>query len=397
MARNIQDMDFLQGLSPYLAPRTEDPLVAMQGRSPMMTPDQALLLQKLSGGAEEPAAPAPQPNVKMTAQGPMVQVPEPGDGQPKPGRGMSLEDEYRDLRAKLDEKVSASLANQQAGIGQLENSLKEMKARPRGIDFSALTSYFDSIVPDSKLSQGYTPPESEEKRQERILQLEGAIQKSKEGMSDKEIDYMKSLLNTNLTNKALQQQGRNSRFEESQLLKKEDTLRKDLTKVSDDLAEDQQKLSTLEINLGSGDYQKVANSLSNFSRAVSGEKGVLTDSDIARVLPKNFQGSLARFAAYFSETPSAQIDPAYTKALVELTQTAKQKTAEKYRQQIGQRRKAYGAPTSVYRDVMAGPGGIMFDELEKAAGGLGTISAPAAPATDKRARLEELRKKAAGG
>lgn len=393
-----QQFDFLQGLSPYLAPPKEDAqLLAMQGRGPLMTDEEKSSLQKLLGQEPPPQAEPPRSEVQMTADGPMIKVNLPA---PSGGGGMGsggLDAEYRDLRSKLDEQVNKSLSNQQAGIGQLEGSLKDMKAKPRGIDFSALTSYFDSIVPGSKLSQGYTPPESDEKRQERIMQLEGAIQKSKEGMSDKEIDYMKSLLNTNLTNKALQAQGRNSRFEESQQLKKEDTLRKDLTKVSDELAEDQQKLSTLEINLGSGDYQKVANSLSNFSRSVAGQKGVLTDKDIELVLPKNFQGSLARFSAYFSETPTAQLDPSYMKALVELTQLAKQKTAERYQQQIGQRRKAYGAPTSVYRDVMAGPGGIMFDELEKAAGGLGASAAPP-PATDpKRARLEELRRKAAGG
>jgi hypothetical protein len=306
-----------------------------------------------------------------------------------------LGEEARKIQNELRAKVEESAKSQRAGVDKMQGDYDKLAAKPRDVDFSALAAYFDSTVDGSKLLQGYKAPESEEAKAEKMLGLQGAIQKARDGITDKEIDTMKALLSNNTTKQqlaAMQAAGRDARFGQSQTLKKEDTLRKDLAGIGDKVAEANSLMSTIEENLASGDYQKVANTLSNFSRAVGGEKGVLTDQDIARVLPKNFQGSLARFESYFGSTPTSQIPPEYTKALLELTQTAKRRASEKFAKEVALREKGYGAPTSAYRDIMPGVGRALFDELKGSVEGMKPQTM--APPVDPAKRLAELRAKA---
>lgn len=308
-----------------------------------------------------------------------------------------LGEEARQIQEKLNAKVEAATRSQIAGADKMQADYDKLASKPRDIDFSALAAYFDSTVEGSKIGQGYKAPESEEEKAQKMLGLQGAIQKARDGISDKEIDSMKAQLSNNTVKQqltAMQGMGRAERFNESQTLKKEDTLRKDVAGIGDKVAEANALMGGIEENLASGDYQKVANTLSNFSRAVGGEKGVLTDQDIARVLPKNFQGSIARFTSYFGATPSAQIPPEYTKALVELTQTAKRRAAEKFGKEIALRKKGYGAPTSAYRDIMPGVGTALFNELESNVQGMNPAPQAGAAAVDPAKRLAELRAKA---
>lgn len=386
---------YFASLSPYLIP----------GQEPLNPMDPEFMRKQLMAmGQLSPEAPAPAPVENQVAGIPL--------GDPKAlqklmaGTGATsgsisvtgLGEEARKIQEKLNAKVEAATKAQIAGVDKMQGDYNKLAASPRDIDFSALASYFDSTVDGSKLSQGYKAPESEEARKEKLLGLQSAIQKARDGVSDKEIDSMKAQLANNTVKQqlqAMQGMGRDARFGASQDLKKEDTLRKDLAGINDKVAEATSMMAGIEENLASGDYQKIANTLSNFSRSVGGEKGVLTDQDIARVLPKNFQGSLAKFTAYFGATPSAQIPPEYTKALVELTQTAKRRGMEKFQKELALREKGYGAPTSAYRDIMPGVGKALFDELKTNVNSMAPQSS--APAVDPAKRLAELRAKAAGG
>jgi hypothetical protein len=152
----------------------------------------------------------------------------------------------------------------------------------------------------------------------------------------------------------------------------------DITKISDELGEEGQKFQMLEENLASGDYVKITNSLANFSRAVAGQKGVLTDKDIALVLPRNFGGSLAKFEEYFRTTEPTQVPKEYTRALVELTQMAKDKTAARLMQDLDQRELRYNNPNSAYYGVYSTVGKPQFESIRNKAKGLSTKKAPAA-------------------
>ena len=93
--------------------------------------------------------------------------------------------------------------------------------------------------------------------------------------------------------------------------------------------EQRQALDNLEANLapdartGKIDSQKVTANLANFARTISGEKGVLTNEDIARVAPKSGATDLASLIAYFKETPSEELPGDFTQKLNEMIMTAK--------------------------------------------------------------------------
>lgn len=308
-------------------------------------------------------------------------------------------DRYDALSELYNSKVQEGLLGQEQGIAQLEQFRNNIAASPVQVDLSPLAAYIDSTVEGSQLSKGYARPENAESKQHRLMGYENEIQKAKMGLSDKEIDAMKAALQNSMYSKAIQAQGRNERFGQSQELKKEDTLRKDLNKeITDPMQDDLQKFEMIESGLGSGEYVKVVNSLSNFSRSVAGEKGVLTDADINRVLPRNFQGSLAKFEEYFRTTDPTQVDPAYTKSLVELTQLAKQKAGAKYKNTLRGREKQYGAPGSSYQSTMQGAGRFMFDDLKEQIDtyfGAQPAGGNAGGGSSKEQRLKELRAKKA--
>ncbi len=91
------------------------------------------------------------------------------------------------------QNINEGLLNQKAGIDQMTQNRKDYASRPKQWNLSALNAYFDSIVPGSKLSEGYVPPETEADRQKQIMAYDQAIQKAREGYSDKQVDYLKAL------------------------------------------------------------------------------------------------------------------------------------------------------------------------------------------------------------
>ncbi len=384
---------YFASLNPYLLPQQE----AANPMDSEFMRKQLMAMGQLPPEVPAPVAPPPVPEVPLGDPNALSKLMA-GAGATSGSISVTgLGEEARRIQEKLNAKVEAATKAQNAGVDKMQGDYEKLAGKPRDVDFSALAAYFDSTVDGSKLLQGYKAPESEEAKAEKMLQLQNAIQKAREGISDKEIDSMKAQLSNNTVKQqlsAMQGMGRNERFGEAQTLKKEDTLRKDIAGIGDKVAEATSMMGTIEENLASGDYQKVANTLSNFSRAVGGEKGVLTDQDIARVLPKNFQGSIARFTAYFGATPSAQIPPEYTKALVELTQTAKRRASEKFAKEVALRKRSYGAPTSAYRDIMPGVGRALFEGIEENIQGMVPQSQAPAPPVDPAKRLAELRAKA---
>lgn len=283
----------------------------------------------------------------------------------------------RDTRLAYRTAVQNSLNQQKSGIDQLQNQVNDIAKKPGEIDWSPLASYFDSTVEGSKLSQGYKAPESQEQKDQRVALLNDQIQKSRQGLSDKEIDAMKVDLNAALTNKMIASQGRDARFKQANDIKMEKEIGQDLTKLSDANNEHTQNLTTLDENMASGSYAKISNSLANFSRNIAGEKGVLTDKDLERVLPKNIFGTLAKFESYFTETPDAALDPKYTKALNELIATARTKTAQRMNENLDQRETRWGNPASAYASVYNSVGRPQVDAIRKR---VETVLKPQAPA-----------------
>jgi len=180
--------------------------------------------------------------------------------------------------------------------------------------------------------------------------------------------------------------------------KLQDTLEKTTAKLASSFSDEKNKLATIKEGLLSGDYQKFSNQLSNFSRYVSGQKGVLTDKDITLVVPGSILTGMAQVEAYFNKTPTAKLPPEFTKGLVELTELAEKKSLAKAKEDFKQRKVGWTAPRSGYQRILGegGPGQAALDNLEDILAEQDSIinkPKKSGLSSEKEARRQELLKK----
>lgn len=262
----------------------------------------------------------------------------------------------KDLKKQLEEAIMQSMAEQKRGVEDLSNIYKaQLENQKPQVDLSPLLALTDTWT-GSKMQAGYKRPETSDEMAEKAMGMQAAINKARSGLTDDQTKFLQSELN----NKLLGSMSRRRNFEDAQLLKKEDTIRKDLDKsVFEPIKLRQEQFSNIDDAFASGDYQSVWAMLSQFSRGVSGEKGVLTDHDITRVMPKNIYGDIAKVKSYFSETPSTQMDQKYVQQLRNLVGIARKNASRVYGQLVNDKEKTYRSSLS-YKNVMDSSGKEMF-------------------------------------
>lgn len=86
-------------------------------------------------------------------------------------------------------------------------------------------------------------------------------------------------------------------------------------KVGKEFEESKSRLDAVRSALASGQLGDVKRALSLAARELSGEKGVLTDQDIGRILPNTIGMTADQFAAWISNDPSVQLNPAILQGL----------------------------------------------------------------------------------
>ena len=148
----------------------------------------------------------------------------------------------------------------------------------------------------------------------------------------------------------------------------EDKIRKEVfDKVIAKYSDKQQGFDQLDEAFSRNDLQSIRANLSVFAKTVGKEAGVLTDQDVTRVLPANIATTLAGIEAYFADTPTAKLDPAFSKGLRELTALAKKKTREKYSNDLEALRASFGSEGSSYKKFMGEnmPGSAIFSQADK--------------------------------
>lgn len=322
----------------------------MQAPSPMVSPEEAALIQASIAGEKK--------KKKL-----LEPVPTP---QPEPNQMLSQMSVAQDFSSPEEAAIQRglrgdwkkALADYTQGVASQEAQLEELKAKPGMVNLSPFAALADKwagtkLAPVAQQMAGM----SQEEKAVMTQKLTQALNQNKLATARE--------IGDQLSRAQAGESAKMARFGLSQDLKKEDNLRNDITKsVMAPMQEDKQNLDVMEAALMSGDYAQVMNTLSNYSRKVAGEKGVLTDQDIKRVLPGNFQGDLARFQSYFNSTPTEQIPPEYTKSMRDLMLLTKQKLSERYNQTLKSKGSIY--KSGVYRNLMQPGyvGDIIFKEAE---------------------------------
>lgn len=304
------------------------------------------------------------------------------------------------------EDLMRNASNQNAGqVEQMRETLNQYKQQPRGLDWTPALSFIDFLNKgQSNLASGYAQsglrPETENQRMGRIMDAENNLTEAQNRATQGDINASRTVLQS-LEDRAnteanARMRGQNMgylRFREGLATNAQKDVQNFATKIEADAADKMINFGKMEEAFNRGDVQSTMAVLGNFARSVSGESGVLTDTDISRIIPRNWNKSVASFFAGFNDVPTEELPPDFNKNLKELLVIAKQKQAKKYEDQLrGYQKRTNSLPMYAPVTQYTNP---VFDTVVSDITSKYGVNTPVSTggAVDPRQRLEELRAK----
>lgn len=219
-------------------------------------------------------------------------------------------------------------------------------SRKAGVDLSPLMALTDAWT-GSKFAQSYKAPENPMDRFKDVLAYKDKISDDEQKFADavnKGSQYLKSGSLTDMSKNGLLEmlgyglknldpnarkgRDRPAAIEEKWMIDK-------ANKIHNDYQTDFEQISRLKDNLARGDFQGLQISLGYASRQLGGQKGVLTDKDVAMTMPATIGGSLAKLEAYFTNNPNVALTPDLIKGLNDLADIAAKRLSDKYQMEFG--------------------------------------------------------------
>jgi hypothetical protein len=291
-------------------------LLQQGGASRAPTPEEELMAQFGLTPAQPPVPGALPKRGEMTEQEKALAAGLSPDGmaRPQPEMGMVMQDRgqpvtnsslFDDRRTIDREYLKRAIMRQQSGVEEMRSNLRRYSELGMQPDFRPLAAVLDSAVKGGKLAESLPRVETPEERSQMILKLQNAIQEQE----DKATGQVNDALAREVQNRLAQQQMRQNRFDQSHLFRVESAVQGDIEKaVLKPVNEISRDLGTIEANLARGDVQGLYDSASAYARSVQGQKGVLTDKDIAMAMPASLMLAITRAEAYLKGDRSINID-----------------------------------------------------------------------------------------
>lgn len=270
--------------------------------------------------------------------------------------------EELELRKRSEELFRQKQTEQQGSVRDLESTLKNYLAGSGQTNLKPLLGLVDSWT-GSKTAQNYAEPESEDKKQEKALHIQDLIAKRKGDITQSELDFIKSRLHDTTNARLVEAMNRQAGREAGMARKADQDVNRFLSTVEKDATAQGAQFNQMDEAFASGRYGQIIPLLAIFARSVSGEKGALNEGDIRRVLPRNYQGTLADFESYFSKIPSADIPKEFTTELRALISRAKKEAQQKYERMISSNQQRLSKLPS-YREY-AGDYKPVFEDTKK--------------------------------
>ncbi len=251
------------------------------------------------------------------------------------------DDAYKTTTDRLNELKIQALKDQEQGIKDQEARARILEQVKPQMDYSALAALVDSQT-GSKFSQTYkTGNEDIRKQLQDNIGVYDKIQTRKGAFTDDQINLLKAQLGgyttqsllreaanaVTSTNKPPSTNGESSR--ENQFNRE---YRGQLGKLQDDVVATEASYKNIEEAMGSGDFATINLMLAQIARRISGEKGVLTDPDIQRTMPAQFEGDVAKFLTYLGQ--QGKVDATYTHAISSMLDFAKRTDASKFNDKL---------------------------------------------------------------
>lgn len=171
-------------------------------------------------------------------------------------------------------------------------------------------------------------------------------------------DAMKEVAGLNAKSK---QDAEERRMDETER-RKEDNIRKDVSAISGDFQKRQEQFSNINAAVQGGDTRQVTMILSQIARNVGGEKGALSDNDVARVFPADYATTLNQLYAKLGQ--EGKISASLKKSLMNLVEVAETNANKYYMQNLDTKKKYYSK--GQYESLMraGGAGENIFSSAE---------------------------------
>ena len=282
-------------------------------------------------------------------------------------------------RSELQSRFKDLLLQQEQGLNRQQQDYDAFKQQPQAIDFRGLAAWSDSLYGGnlSAAAKEISPPDPEE-RQKILAAMEQSMNAQRNQMSNQ----LKGLVDSKNQSKMMDLMSKNQRFQEGQQFRLNQDLDKTSQNFSKDAFEKMLQFSPVEKALTPDKDGMVSagaiGTVKSFAARALGEKGVLTDQDIARVIPAALEARIAGLESYLTGDPNQKIPATIVGPLTEALRNAKQAVGEVSQKRLHSAYQAYQARGG---DVQTGQAivGSYLDPIQKAYGS-GGAAAPEAPA-----------------
>jgi hypothetical protein len=242
----------------------------------------------LPAQVKQPSAVEPQQEALDEPQAPMQQAADPSAAIMRQIMSLQNDPEQKANRDKMRALLNQSFEEQQKGINENEEILKNYQNQGRSVDLSPLLALTDSWT-GSNLSKGYTRPLSSDDYAKQLIAMKNLVQNQKRDLVDKQIEALSGLGSSNKSLGPLLELARmgkqDDRFDRKFDLQREDAIDKKYDGLTKTLPEKSLQFRTISEQLSNPNTVNLNIVAGLIARAVAGEKGVLTDSDIGRVIP----------------------------------------------------------------------------------------------------------------
>lgn len=209
-----------------------------------------------------------------------------------------------EIKKKLYEMLGQSMTQQSAQIEALKAQAAKEKAYQEQIGSLGKLD----LRPFAQAAKGYgatnvyIPTEAPEDRTAILNKLENAVTEAQQGLTKEQVLALKNMMEAGQQRGVLQA----LQSEQNRQMRVFENVSRKFDKPQQELAEFYRAHDAFKSALEAGDVAAVQSALSNYSR-MTGEKGVLTDQDIARVITPTMSLKFAQLRSKLLSDPSTPV------------------------------------------------------------------------------------------
>lgn len=278
--------------------------------------------------------------------------------------------ENQALRSEMQKRFLESKAAQESSINDLETQLKNYQGSSK-VNLKPLLALADAWGDgESNLAAAYQAPDSEEDKAYKAAQLQDLIAKRKGDVAKDELNYLKSQQSDKLGLRMFETEQRNARqaraYDKDTAKYVSERFNKNIfgEGTSRDFAQVETDFDTLQSNLQAGDMLSFGTAISNYSRQIGGQKGVLTDRDVQLLKPAILEAKMNEIQTFFDANPGKPLPPQFLAPYADIMNRIRGKIGEQKLSQL-ERTKNELSKTGFTRDVMEEGSGRDIYEMSR--------------------------------